>query len=242
MKKPLILLVVFLVFLSSSSLGQPAYLPQFGRFAILIHDVSPGYLPQLRQITGIIDAYNLQNETYLFVIPNHGGKEPMERYPEFVAFLRNLSAEGYHIELHGYDHIGDEFDCNAEVAEEKLETGLEAFRILNLSGPDYFIAPRYALSEEALYVLLKDNITVIGEDFVYYPNGTVEPILNREYTWYLPSPLLDYQLESAEEVYQNSGGTFFLSIHPKAVNNCAGIEFLRRFLAFAVSSRCIRNG
>ncbi|WP_099209991.1 DUF2334 domain-containing protein [Thermococcus henrietii] len=228
--------VLFLVLLSSSSLSRPAYLLEFGRFAILLHDVSPGYLPQLRQITAVIDEYGFQNETYLFVIPDHGGKMPMWRYKGFIAFLEELKREGYHIELHGYTHIGDEFNCNATVAERKLELGLRALSYLNVT-PKYFIAPRYTLSNAALEVLLRHNITVIGEDFIYFPNGTVEPIYNREYTWYLPSFLLPYELVSAESAYANINGTFFLSIHPKAVNNRAGMEFLRGFLAFVKKER-----
>lgn len=234
MRKPSLILalaVVVLVSVSTSSLGRPAYLQEFGHFAILIHDVSPGYLPQLREITAIIDEYNLQNETYLFVIPNHGGGEPIGNHPEFVAFLRNLSSEGYHIELHGYDHIGREFDCERDEAGRRLEMGLGE---LGDAGfvPGYFIPPRYALSGDALDVLLSHNLTVIGEDFIYLPNGTIWPIINREYTWYLPHPLLDYQLESARTSYRDTKGTFFLSIHPKAVNNGAGLEFLRGFLGF----------
>jgi len=228
--------VLFLVILSSSSISSPAYLPKFGRFAILLHDVSPGYLPQLKEITSVIDEYGLQNETYLFVIPDHGGRMPMWRYGGFMAFLEELKREGYHIELHGYTHIGDEFDCSAGTAERKLELGLRALSYLNVT-PEYFIAPRYTLSRAALEVLLRHNITVIGEDFIYFPNWTVEPIYNREYTWYMPSILLPYELLSAESVYANINGTFFLSIHPRAVNNEAGMEFLRKFLGFVKKER-----
>ncbi|NJE54962.1 DUF2334 domain-containing protein [Thermococcus sp. 21S9] len=235
MKRPLTFAVLFLVLLSSSSISSPAYVPAFGRFAILVHDVSPGYLPQLRQITAVIDEYGLQNETYLFVIPDHGGEMPVWKYRDFMEFLAKLEREGYHIELHGYTHIGDEFDCNATVAEKKLELGLRALSYLNVT-PEYFIAPRYALSNGALEVLLDHNITVIGRNFIYFPNGTVEPIYNREYTWYVPSFLLPYQLTSAESAYVNTNGTFFLSIHPKAVNNRPGIEFLREFLEFVSKS------
>ncbi|NJE06027.1 DUF2334 domain-containing protein [Thermococcus sp. M36] len=227
--KKLPILVVVLVAVSSSSLGEPAYLPQFGHFAILIHDVSPVYLPQLRQMAAIIDHYGLQNETYLFVIPDHAGEHPIGDYPEFVAFLRNLSGEGYHVELHGYDHIGDEFECDGAEAKKRLDLGLGELEDMGFS-PEYFIAPRYAVSDEALEVLLGHNLTVIGGDFIYLPNGTVEPVLNREYTWYLTGPLLNYQLESARASYRNTKGTFFLSIHPKAANSGAGMEFLEEFL------------
>ncbi|NJE01733.1 DUF2334 domain-containing protein [Thermococcus sp. JdF3] len=230
------MVIIVLVFAASSSISAPAYIHRFGDFAILIHDVSPGYFEQLREVTALIDEYSLQNATYLFVIPNHGGGMPLEDYPAFVAFLGRLEAEGYHIELHGYTHIGDEFNCGANLAAEKLELGLEALAPLNAS-PAYFIAPRYSLSEDALAVLLSRNITIIGEDFVYFPNGTIEPIYNREYTWYLPSPLLDYQLASARASYAHTRGTFLLSIHPGAVNSGDGMEFLKRFLNVVVSMK-----
>ncbi|AHL21714.1 DUF2334 domain-containing protein [Thermococcus nautili] len=235
LRNAITLIVVALVLLSSSSLSRPAYVPVFGRFAILVHDVSPGYLPQLRQITAVIDEYGLQNETYLFVIPDHGGEMPIWKYREFMEFLEELRRKGYHIELHGYTHIGDEFSCNVSTAERKLELGLKALSYLNVT-PKYFIAPRYSLSRDALSVLLWHNVTVIGEDFIYFPNGTVEPIYNREYTWYMPSFLLPYELTSAESAYANINGTFFLSLHPEAVNNKAGMKFLKEFLRFVSRS------
>ncbi len=229
-----VIAAVFLVFLASSSPGRPAYVPAFGHFAILVHDVSPVYTEQLREITAVIDSYGLQNETYLFVIPNHGGEKPLCRYPAFVEFLKELEREGYHIELHGYTHVGREFDCNADRAEEKLELGLGEFRKCGLPYPRYFIAPRYALSKDALDVLLGHNITVIGQNFIYFPNGEVEHICNREYTWYLDEGALPRELSMAEGAYLSVRGTFFLSIHPKAVNTGAGMEFLRDFLGFVV--------
>ncbi|WP_456423812.1 DUF2334 domain-containing protein [Thermococcus sp.] len=235
MKRLQVFALLFLVLLSSSSLGSPAYIPAFDRFAIFIHDVSPGYLTQLEAITSLIDEYGLQNETYLFVIPDHGGEMPMWKYRAFMDFLERLKREGYHIELHGYTHIGDEFNCNSTLAQKKLELGLKALSYLNVT-PKYFIAPRYSLSSDALGVLLDRNITVIGRDFIYLPNGTVEPIYNREYTWYIPSSLLPYELASAESVYSNINGTFFFSVHPRAVNNKAGMEFLREFLRFVSAS------
>ncbi len=225
-----VIAAVLLVFLASSSFGKPAYAPAFGHFAILIHDVSPGYMVELREITGVINEYGLQNETYLLVIPNHGGEKPLCRYPAFVEFLKELEREGYHVELHGYNHIGDEFDCGAGKAEEKLELGLGEFRECGLPSPRYFIAPRYAISKDALGVLLGHNITVIGRDFIYFPDGRAEPVYNHEYTWYTPRFLLPYELSSAESAYLNMNGTFFLSVHPGALNNEAGMEFLREFL------------
>ncbi|WP_456444129.1 DUF2334 domain-containing protein [Thermococcus sp.] len=227
-----VITIVFLVFLASSSLVRLAYVPAFGHFVILLHDVSPGYMEQLREITNVISAYGFQNETYLLVIPNHGGEKPLCKYPAFVRFLEMLEREGYHIELHGYNHIGEEFNCNASTAEEKLELGLREFKKCGLPFPEYFIAPRYSMSSDALGVLLSHNITVIGKDFIYFPDGRIEPVYNHEYTWYIPDFLVPYQLLSAESAYSHINGTFILSVHPVAVNNDAGMTFLRRFLRF----------
>jgi predicted deacetylase len=234
--KAAVLLLVLVLCMGSSSLSAPAYVNSFGRFAILVHDVSPAYMEELEVITGIIDAHHLQNRTYLFVIPNHGGKMPLHTYSEFLKLLHNLSEEGYHVELHGYDHVGREFDCKGKTAEVKLELGLLEFERSNLTPPEYFIAPGYAISNDALEVLTSRGITVIGKDFMHFPDGDVKPILNREYTWYVPDFLLKYQLTSAEESYKNTAGTFFLSLHPRAANNEAGLEFLKEFLSFVVET------
>ncbi|WP_456367860.1 DUF2334 domain-containing protein [Thermococcus sp.] len=231
MAKKAVLLLIALVFLSSSDLADPTYIPDFGHIVILVHDVSPAYYPELRQLTDLIETYGLQNQTYLFVIPNHGGSGDMSHHPEFVAFLRSLAEKGYHVELHGYDHIGNEFDCDAEEAEIKVDLGLEELESLGFT-PKYFIPPRYSLSKSALKVLLSHNLTVIGRDFIYFPDGIQKPIVNREYTWYTPDPLVEYQLMSAEETYRSVRGTFFLSLHPRAANTRSGLEFFREFFEF----------
>ncbi|WP_297477303.1 DUF2334 domain-containing protein [Thermococcus sp.] len=115
-----------------------------------------------------------------------------------------LPWKGTFIELHGYTHVGREFDCNADRAEEKLELGLGEFRKCGLPYPRYFIAPRYALSKDALDVLLGYNITVIGQNFIYFPNGEVEHICNREYTWYLDEGALPFRVPSGTPQRQDT--------------------------------------
>jgi len=231
----LVLCMVALVAASTSSLEAPAYVPGMGHFVILIHDVSPVYLNQLKEITAVISSYGLQNVTYLWVIPDHAGRYPIWKYPAFVSYLESLRAQGYHIELHGYNHIGDEFDCNASVAEKKLELGLKALSYLNVT-PRYFIAPRYSLSPAARKVLLSHNLTIIGKRTMYLPNGEELPIDNVEYTWYMCPYMERYELLRAECNY-GENWTMFLSLHPRAVNNRAGMEFLREFLAYVSQNK-----
>jgi predicted deacetylase len=205
---------------------------------ILVHDVSPIYFKELKEIVKVINKHHYQNRTYLFLIVNHADKYNLEDYPEFVRYLHKLEKEGYHIEFHACNHIGDEFNCNKTVAEEKLN---KSFKILeecgfNPKNTRYFIPPRYKLSEDAEKLFLERNITIILENkMIINKNGKILEIriTNREYTWYLPKSLLkiaeyiaiaDYKLSIKED------RQFFLTVHPKAVNYGGGLEFLDDFL------------
>ncbi|WP_064496918.1 DUF2334 domain-containing protein [Methanocaldococcus jannaschii] len=205
---------------------------------ILIHDVSPVYFKELKEIVKIIDKYHYQNRSYLFLIVNHANKYNLKNYPEFVDYLHKLEKEGYHIEFHAYNHIDDEFNCNKTVAEEKLN---KSFKILEECGFNpkkikYFIPPRYKLSEDAEKLFLGRNITIILENkMITEKDGKIVEIsiTNREYTWYLPKPLVKVAEKIATTDYKLSikeNRKFFLSIHPKAVNYGSGLEFLDYFL------------
>jgi len=118
---------------------------------------------ELKEIEKIIDKYHYQNRTYLFLIVNHANRYNLKDYPEFVNYLHKLEKEGYNIEFHAYNHIGNEFNCNKSVVEEKLN---KSFKILeecgfNSKGIKYFIPPRYALSKDAEKLFLEKNMTII---------------------------------------------------------------------------------
>ncbi len=202
---------------------------------ILIHDVSPKYFSQLKAIVKVIDKNHYQNRSYLFLIVNHANKYNLENYPKFVNYLHYLENNGYHIEYHAYNHIGDEFDCNKSVAEEKLN---ESFEILNTCGFNtsnikYFIPPRYKLSKGAEDVFLNRNITIIMDYYMLEKeNSTIKKIIitNKEYTWYLPKNMTKEMEVMALLDYKVSQHPFYLSIHPKAVNYGGGLDFLNYFL------------
>ncbi|ADC70464.1 conserved hypothetical protein [Methanocaldococcus sp. FS406-22] len=205
---------------------------------ILVHDVSPIYFKELKEIVKVINKHHYQNRTYLFLIVNHANKYNLKNYPEFVKYLHKLEKEGYHIEFHAYNHIGDEFYCNKTVAEEKLN---KSFKILEECGFNpknirYFIPPRYKISKDAEKLFLERNITIILENkMITNKNGKIVKIdiTNREYTWYLPKSLLKIAENIAIADYKISikeNRQFFLSIHPKAVNYGGGLEFLDYFL------------
>ncbi|MDK2869594.1 MAG: uncharacterized protein PWP39_829 [Pyrococcus sp.] len=221
--KAKVLLLIILAFFLSSSLTTPTYFSELGKFVILVHDVSPAYISQIERLASIINEYGLQEKTYLFVIPNHGGGMPIEKDKRFMDLLENLSSWGYHIELHGYTHVGREFKCSREEALSKIELGIKIVKA------EYFIPPRYAISAGAREVVLANNLTVIERFYLYSPEGMVYPILNREYTWRISKILYTYQFSRAASAYKNTKGTFFLSLHPTVVDNPEGVKFLHEF-------------
>ncbi|AEF96711.1 DUF2334 domain-containing protein [Methanotorris igneus] len=202
---------------------------------IFIHDVSPKYFNELKDIEKIINKHNYQDRTYLFIIVNHANKYNLKKYPKFVKYLHHLENEGYHIEYHGYNHIGEEFNCNKTVAEEKLNN---SFKILNdcefnTKKIKYFIPPRYKISKDAEEIFLNKNITIIMDYYILKKeNNSIKKIIitNKEYTWYLPENLVKPAEILAEIDYKSSQHQFCLSIHPKAVNYGGGLEFLDYFL------------
>ncbi|NPA62054.1 MAG: DUF2334 domain-containing protein [Methanococci archaeon] len=235
----LILFLILMMFLFSSPFEQKNIGDKNDeKPIILIHDVSPVYFKDLKEIVRIIDKHHFQNRTYLFIIVNHANNHNLKNYPKFVNYLHELEKEGYHIEFHAYNHIGDEFNCNKTVAEEKLNLSFKIMKEckFNVSKIKYFIPPRYKISKDAEEVFLNRNISIILKTTLITPKNEsiIEyNIVNREYTWYLPKTLLiivepisiiDYKICTME------GKRYFLSIHPKAINYGGGLEFLDHFL------------
>ena len=202
---------------------------------ILIHDVSPVYFNELKDIEKIINKNHYQNRTYLFIIVNHANEHNIKNYPEFVKYLHHLEDEGYHIEYHAYNHEGKEFDCNKSTAEEKVNKSFEILKDcgFNTTNIKYFIPPRYGLSKDAKEVFMNKNISIFAENQLFKKeNGNIKciTITNKEYTWYLPKNMTKEAEVLALSDYKTSQHQFYLSIHPKAVNYGGGLEFLDYFL------------
>jgi len=205
---------------------------------IFIHDVAPEYETYIEQITSVIDRYNFQKYTYLFVITFHHGRYNIENYPGFVSFLKRLQKEGYHIEFHAYLHNGAEFQCPYETAIEKMEISWGIFERCGLGRFDLFFPPHGKISKGAIKAFLQSGISVITKRVLLVPeNSTVKAfsIDNQEYSWYINSKELPRKIAKAKRNYelaQKEKELFCLSLHPKAVNNSAGIEFLKAMLIF----------
>ncbi|BAP61627.1 DUF2334 domain-containing protein [Methanococcus maripaludis] len=202
---------------------------------ILIHDVSPVYLEDLKEIDQVISKYGYSKRTYLFLIVNHANEYPLEENQDFVKYIRYLQTKGYNVELHGYDHIECEFNCNCTLAMEKIEKSLEILNGLKIECISCILPPRYGISEDSKKAMLKKGFSIIVGQYAFeMDNGTVYTynITNKEYTWYLEENNTLNEVNIAKEEYLGSEYKYFLSIHPKAVNYGGGIEFLDEFLDF----------
>ncbi|HII61643.1 DUF2334 domain-containing protein [Pyrococcus horikoshii] len=202
------------------------------QFIILIHDVSPVYSNYIQNITEIISTYNFQNSTILLVIPNHANEHPISGDPKFQALIRELEKEGYKVGIHGYNHIGEEFNCDSETAKIKLSLAIEELNASNITFERIFLPPRYKISKDPLNVLLENNFTVFLKDRICYPSGTCIRIKEREYTWYTGKIRAKILLQVAKFEYTHTKGVFVLSVHPKAVNYGGGMYFLEEFLKY----------
>ena len=202
---------------------------------ILIHDVSPAYFDELKKIVLIIDKHNYSENTILFVIPDlenppSSGKWDLRKNREFVNYLHQLENKGYKIELHGYKHTYHEFNCSKSVCLERLRNAEDIMSECGFDNMSLFLPPAWTLSNDSMNVLLEHNYTIILTNELVYPNGTVEKITNKEYTWYISRYKIGYEETMALLDYKTSHAQFYLSLHPKPTCYGGGLVILDHFL------------
>ncbi len=135
---------------------------------VSIHDVSPLTREATEKMLADLQAAGV-DRTSLLVIPNHHHRAPVERDPDFAAWLRERREEGHEIVLHGFHHLrqpsgggvwsrlvtehytageGEFYDLSREEAGQLMAEGL---RVLGAAGftPAGFIAPAWLLSPGA---------------------------------------------------------------------------------------------
>ena len=89
---------------------------------VSIHDVTPALAGGVERLWARCAARN--GRPALLVVPDWHGEWPLERYPEFVAWLRARAAEGAEIVLHGERH--DEVGLPRGLADELRAWGRTA--------------------------------------------------------------------------------------------------------------------
>ena len=224
--------------LRNSIFVSPKETIHYERPRILVHDVTPYYFWEIREIIEVLDEYNYSNYTILFVIPvfdtiHYGDEWDLRKHPDFVEYLHELQSKGYRIELHGYTHTYHEFNCSYKLANEKLDNATSLMASLGFGNLTLFLPPAWATNNESLRAILEHDLTVVMTDYMIFSNGSEERIVNREYTWYINESQVGDRLRVALHDYTEAlreGVPFYLSIHPGVVNYGGGLEFLREFL------------
>jgi predicted deacetylase len=70
---------------------------------VSVHDVTPAHEPSIRKALRLLDESGVR-EVALFVVPDWHGEWPLPKFGEFAEFLRERSARGAEIALHGLRH------------------------------------------------------------------------------------------------------------------------------------------
>ena len=147
--------------------------------AVSIHDVSPHTWQDTDAILKRLDAIGIANRI-LLVIPNFRGEHPIdEADPQFIDWLKSCQ-EKDEICLHGHQHQateisggpiarlmatiytnreGEFYQLNRSEIENKLEDGLQKFKLLGLDSSG-FIAPAWLLSPQAVSVLQERALSI----------------------------------------------------------------------------------
>ena len=146
---------------------------------LTVHDVSPAHANALRQIHSALVQLGVVRYSML-VVPDYHGKWPLEEYPEFCEWLKELARNGVEIVLHGYRHEGGsaglrlmdrirsalftrnegEFlDLDERSAGKLLKTGREVLKKVLGIEVQGFVAPAWLYSRGTIAALKKAGFT-----------------------------------------------------------------------------------
>lgn len=218
--------------------------PNVPELWVEVHDVSPLYLNELKEVVSAINAGSgAYGKAILLVIPNHNYKAALDSDPAFQLRLSGLAKSGFIIGMHGYSHStpDTEFNSTLENAMKYNESGLKMFSAAGLPRPRYFAPPRYAMdsAEAGGYIesqydyVFYENFTVRGTEKLDYPA--------HEYTWHRINSTLE-TARALREYRATSEPVFRLSVHLGAVNTVEGMDFLRGFLSGVSAERAAALG
>jgi hypothetical protein len=132
---------------------------------VSIHDVSPAFETEVRRLWDICARHHVVPA--LLVVPDWHGQWPLQRYPDFAAWLRTCRGRGGEIVLHGERHDehgltrssadslrawgrtaleGEFLTLDEAAARERIERGMARLRGLDLP-PVGFVPPAWLATE-----------------------------------------------------------------------------------------------
>jgi predicted deacetylase len=198
---------------------------------IEIHDVGANY--DLEEFQKVIDVLERHPKTctklVLMVIPNYHGEYPFNENPEFVTYLNELEDRGYVLGIHGYTHIGEEFNVSGKEAGDIIQRADEDFSKNGFEHARVFLPPRWKYTPESLEVGLErfdefyaDNGIYINDSFYRYPV--------HEYTADSMDFAYEEEMLKAKNDYKNSDEVFRFSMHLAFASSEKHLRLLDEFL------------
>lgn len=148
---------------------------------VSIHDVTPALEAPVRRLWALCRAHGVTPA--LLVVPEWHGEWPLERYDDFMTWVRACAADGAEVFLHGerHDEIGSPRSFNDELravgrtakegefltldhagARARIARGLVRLRALGLS-PIGFVPPAW-LAREATFDVVREAGLRVSED------------------------------------------------------------------------------
>jgi predicted deacetylase len=146
---------------------------------LTVHDVSPAHADTLKQIHSALVKLGVVRYSML-VVPDYHGKWPLDEFPEFCGWLRELSKNGVEMVLHGCRHEGGtaglspmdrirsaiftrnegEFlGLDEKNAEKLLRTGREVLKQALGVEVKGFVAPAWLYSRGTISALKETGFT-----------------------------------------------------------------------------------
>jgi uncharacterized protein len=158
-----------------TSVAATQFLPVAGaasisdRFLVVsLHDMAPSNWDTSKKILSELAGHGIRNAS-LLVVPDYHHEGSILEHQSFIAWLRELEADGHEIVIHGYFHErprranesmfgkfvtqiytqdeGEFFDLGYEEAFRRISSARDAFRAVGLK-PHGFIAPAWLLGAE----------------------------------------------------------------------------------------------
>jgi len=172
----------------------------------------------------LVDRYNI-NPIVAVIPDNHDGKMIIDEYDnDFWDKVRQWQEIGYHIALHGYNHVyvtkergivpmntQSEFaGVDIDIQREKIKKGFAIFQKEKIKT-NIWVAPAHTFDKNTLKVLKEETtIDTISDGIAFYP------YFQDDFFW-IPQQIWRFQ--------NKKSGIWTICLHPNSMNESKFIEF-----------------
>ena len=167
------------------------------KLLLTVHDVSPVHMNTLKQIHSILEELGAVRYSML-VVPDYHGEWPLEKFPDFCRWLREMEESGVEMLLHGCRHEGNsagigtadrirssfftrgegEFlGLDERAAEKLLQEGRETLKRTLDIEVNGFVAPAWLYSSGTIAALAKTGFSIAENRWRIWDPGTGRTIL-----------------------------------------------------------------